>query len=273
MVVAAIKYFTWALVIPIIILYALDFYWNLISAPPDNSKWIIGIPALVAGFSLYLTLFGIVSLVKRRYPVFAVFLHFLCGLVFLGFLMAATLWTQKKEALGTGELVFASICVLCLIFYSLSKLDYLKKTLLGRSHNMVTAMLRFTGTPSILIYSFLLLSMIIPVIAVSIILIFDLSVNATWKAIFSISGFLWAWFFIRTLLQSSLLRLDTYASLFRPINFWIKQWKMLFLPALGLFLMWYFDWFPMRTWVIWVYSIYGFFWLIRTLGLLFAKKQ
>ena len=55
-------------------------------------------------------------------------------------------------------------------------------------------------------------------------------------------------------------------------HFCYKQCQYLFLPLVGLLLMWYFDWLPMKPWVIWAYCIYGvFIWLFRTARLLLRR--
>jgi hypothetical protein len=45
------------------------------------------------------------------------------------------------------------------------------------------------------------------------------------------------------------------------------------LPGLALYLHWLFQWFPMRTWVIVLYGIYGLFWLILSIANLKQIKE
>lgn len=274
---AAIKYFFWSLAVPVAILMIMEYKWHLLSDPPSN-KFLMGLPYSVMLVCAFLVLYGIVSLIKHRFQAFATFLYFPVNITLLCMAMAVNMWVQKKEALTTLDLVCVWICVFGLLIFSLSKLYQLKNVSSGKSHQMNSMMLRLGGTPSIIFFTYLLRLMFIPLLACGIVSIFHLSVNTTWKAIFSIYGFILAWDVIRMIFQCNMLRFSKQSSWnkerkkYQTWNFLLVQHQLMFLPELGLLLMWYFNWFPMKTWVIWVYCIYGLIWLSAS-GLTLLSKE
>lgn len=137
-------------------------------------------------------------------------------------------------------------------------------------HELRTGMGKVCGTPSTIFFEYALRSCFVPLLAFAVIWIGNLQINGFWRAVFSIYGFLWAYELIRVLLHSW----DLAKRRVRLSQFLLFQHYLLGLPELGLFLMWYFNWLPMRTWVIVLYGIYGLLWLWFTAGLLivFARK-
>jgi hypothetical protein len=274
----AIKYFFWSIAITATILILMEYQWNLLSDTP-SSKIISKLPLMVLLTGMIFITYGIVSLVRRRFKAFAEFLLFLVNIALLCFVIKSRMMVENVEILSTLDRVSYCIIAFCALFLSFFRLSVLKNVSTRESYQMNSAMLRLGGTPSVIFFTYLLRTMTLPLIVASVIWVFGLSISPTWKAVFSIYGAILAWDVIRMMVYCNLIRYkkDSFLSEERKKyyswSFWLLHIYLLFLPGLGLFLMWYFDWLPMKTWLIWVYVIYGLFWLWMAGGLLLAKKQ
>jgi hypothetical protein len=120
----------------------------------------------------------------------------------------------------------------------------------------------FTGPPSTMFVKFLLVILIPPALVVAIIWLGNLQVNQTFRAIFSILGFIWAYEILRVACialfdysEDVLKKGSCLGFLFISNLLFIHA---LFMPVFGYFLMWYFNWLPMKLWVKIIYSIFSF---------------
>jgi len=143
--------------------------------------------------------------------------------------------------------------------------------------DIATAMFKIRGTPWGILVKFLLRSLIPPGVVFSILWITGWEITPFWHAVFAIYIFLWAYEALRVFyrvwsMTYDVLPITNIPSSYYFCDFLRMQNNRLALPAFGMFLMWYFGWFPMRTWVIVVYCIYGFFWLLSTIGM-FMKSD
>jgi len=143
----------------------------------------------------------------------------------------------------------------------------------GSSIRMNSELSGSKGAPAPVAFSCGLCLLFFPLLIFGIFSLFGLVVNVIWKAVFSIFGLLWAWGLVFIAFRMNMLRFDNNTRPYQVLNFWCKQWFLLFIPALGLFVMWFFDWFPMKTWAIWLFGIYGLYWLIETVKILFPRKR
>jgi hypothetical protein len=142
---------------------------------------------------------------------------------------------------------------------------------------MSTTMLKIRGTPGAIFYNYLLRSMLLPGLVLTIIWVGNFEVNTFWGAVFAIYCFLWGYDIIRMVFQSIKINRNRYAPANNKggmlIDFILAQHMLLLLPALGLFIMWYFDFLPMPTWTFVLYCIYGGVWLIVTISILVAISE
>ena len=256
----------------------MEYQWQVISVTPSN-RYAAAIPYIIFLFMGLLFAYGIVSLIKRRFQAFAEFLYFVVNALFLMSCMVINMHLYQKEELSVLDKIALWVVVFFVLYYAIHRLRLLKNVLSGNSFQMNSAMLRLGGTPSIIFFTYLLRSFILPLLACSIVSIFNLSVSPAWNAVFSIYGFIWVWDVIRMMFQCNSLRFNKqpYSKKERRkkwINsFCLTQHSMLFLPEFGLFLMWYFDWFPMKKWLIWLFCIYGLIWLMSTGISLIIKEK
>jgi hypothetical protein len=123
-----------------------------------------------------------------------------------------------------------------------------------QTFSMNTMMLNVRGTPCAIFLGYLFRALLIPCTTFYIIRIWNLHPNAFWRAVFWIYGFIAAYETLRVLLVS--IRLTSKS---RLVNFLEGQLYCLGLPGFGLFLMWYFHWFPMPPWLFWLYLFYGIY--------------
>jgi hypothetical protein len=269
---AAVQYFFLSLAIPIGLLAFMGYLWHPPAVLPPGVH-----PA--AWFILFMTVwlicFGIVSLVKRQFRALAGFLAFASNLTLIALAVCAYLHISGLEAPPVSIRIIASVLTLGFLIVSLFHLSQIRSS---RSEVLNTSVLRLHGTPGVLFFAYLLRAMIIPVIVASIFWIFNLSVNNVWKAIFFIYGFLLLYEAVYTILKCLKIKFI----LFTPNpSFWSAyiviflqlQGRLWFLPLLGWFLMWYFGWFPMATWVKWVYGIYITLISIYTLTYLLSGEK
>ena len=269
---AAFKYFFHSIAIPSGLLGLAEVQFHLISDPPIKG-FLAGLPYIIACFSIFMCLYGIVSLIRKRYEAFAEFLRLTVNLTLCACWMMIHLRIQQKEALGTVEYICFWIVVFFMYSTSSEEMKKIERKLRRHYYTIKTMLMRFDGTPALIFFSFLIRSTGIALFICSIITLFNLSDNEIWKAIFSIFGFLWAYTIIRMLFRCNLLRFKENELPHKALNFGYSLSVFSFPPALGLFLMWYFDWFPMQTWVIWAYSIYGLFLLLVIVSFLLPQKK
>ena len=266
---AAVRYFFWGLLIPSAMLIFMEYQWSLLSEPPAN-KFVMALPYVVILLTMLFLGDGIISIIANRFTAFAVFLDFFikAGVVALFFRFGMIVF--RLETLPTSARVWACILVLYVLIVRLRHTAKFKNA--GGSQ-MNSVMLRLKGAPGMIFFAYLLRSMVIPLLAASIVWIFGLSINPAWRAIFYIYGFLWAYEAVRVTLKCLEMKLcsseaNTPLWIVRIILLLYMEVMLLFLPIFGWFLMWYFHWLPMPTWTIWLYSIYGFFVLWYHLGFL-----
>jgi hypothetical protein len=270
---AAIRYFFLGLAVPFGLLALGEYQWELLSAP--SGKLMTSIPYVIIFLCLWFIGFGIVSLVRRKFRAFAGFLAFICNIVLI--FIAFHFWTVAfhHETLPFAARIIISGSVLIALIIALTHVSQIK----GSGDKQInSSMLRLKGSPGVIFFTYLLRALFVPIIAASVIWIPELSVNNIWKTIFYTYGFLSIYDAIFTALKCLRMRLTEFPT---TVPFWAvrvvillhMEYMLLFLPLLGWFLMWHFGWFPMKTWLVWVYSIYGFlvFWL--TLGLLVSGEK
>ena len=269
---AYIKYFLWVLLLPACIIGLMEYLWNMLSEP--SNKFMAALPFVIAFFAALLLTNGIISIINHKSRAFAELTWAItrAGLAVLLFRFGMIVF--HVEMLPVVWRVVVCVLVLSALIASMVRINKLNHTNKFQQINTM-ALLGLKSTPDIVFSLHLLRTAIIPVLTISIIWIFGLSVNSVWKAIFSICGFL----MVYSITQVALKCLEQ--SFSKKVPLWLPrivlllymEMTLLFLPVFGWFLMWYFGWFPMKTWLIWVYSIYGFFALWMTLGLIISGGQ
>jgi hypothetical protein len=261
---AATKYIFCVTLIFFSLLVLSEVVCHALSAPPN--KFLNGLPYSFLLMWFFLVVYGLVSMVKRRLPAFGVFLEFVANLVTLAIIASSGMMIRKIEVLSLTDKIPVWAFVFVALFYAMSRLKLLKDENPGDYLN--STMFRLRGTPGVMYFSYLIRSLIIPIIAFCVLSLGNLSLNTVWRAVFCIYGFLLLYENIRVMLLCNMRRLKRS----KMSQFLHTQHVVLFLPEAALFLIWYFDWLPMPKWVSGVFIVYAFFWLIATISILTAKK-
>jgi vacuolar-type H+-ATPase subunit H len=244
----------------------LESQWHAVSAP--SGRIMKGLPYIFFIAWFFYAAYGVVSVVKQRLPAFGVFLAFIANVGFLSIFIDINMTMREITILPLIDEITVWALIFIILFYALFRLAVLKAANPGDEMNSV--MFRLKGTPGVMYFSYFFRSLIIPLIIVCTLSLGKFSsVNTVWSAIFWIYGFLWAYDNIRVMLVCNVRRLK-YSKM---SQFWLMQHSMLFLPEAALFLIWYFDWLPMPKWVSGTLIVYGFFWLLASIGLLMAKND
>jgi hypothetical protein len=249
------------------LLAALEYKWQIISSP--SNKFEQSLPLHICSIFLLYIVHGIISLIKRKLPAFAIFLSFITNTTFLlaSTIISASIFIDDttNSWLLYYRIAFWLLAFAILIFETV-KIGQLQNTKVD-SLNLNAS--RLQGKPGTIYFTCFFRSLLIPYIAFSIVTVGNLSLNPVWSAIFSIYGFLWAYNNIRIMLLCNALRLNRS----KASEFLYTQHLILFLPELALFLIYYFDWLPMPKWVVGLFIIYGFFWILSTIGILIAERN
>ncbi|MDR1601559.1 MAG: hypothetical protein LBS42_03925 [Tannerella sp.] len=264
---AAVKYFFWTTIIPVALFALLEYRWHVVSDPAAVGKFVRSLPYSLVMFWFFCTSYGIASLVKRRMPAFGVFITFLANMWLFYIYKNTYMIVQEKTALSLLDSISFWVLAFGILFYAMFKIQQLKA--MNPGGHLASTMFRLNGSPGVMYWTYFFRSLLLPLIAVCIIDLGNLSVNSVWHAIFSIYGFFWAYDNIRMMLLCNTRRLNRS----KMSRFWHSQHLILFLPELALFLIWYFDWLPMPRWVSGTLIVYGFFWLLSALGMLTMKER
>jgi hypothetical protein len=125
------------------------------------------------------------------------------------------------------------------------------------------------GTPGMIFFRFLTKELIFPLVVFAVFWIFRIGVPAWAKNVFHIYAFFWVWNVIMIMWNCLALRYKNSRRRHRGqvlVRFLGSQHIFLLLPGLTLYLHWLFQWFPIHTWVIVLFCIYGLFWLIMSIA-------
>lgn len=268
----SILYFALAFFIPLGILLLINMATGgqaLYPQTPAARVW-MGIYRIV-WFAILLG--GIKGIVKRGSKM---------GSVFVGFLIALFVMIMFGRNLVLGIPLLPApvwleiiIFIACLIAIGSANLQVSKLTLdlaADDAFSTRSLFIKMSGTLQSMFFRFAIRSFIFPVILVFLVSVFTPEIPEGWKAVFAIYGFWWAFAVLDMALQCNALRVQAKPGSSYNLQKKRKaatlgnlQARMLAVPAFGLFLIWYFGWWPMKTWVIVLYAIYMASWLIVTI--------
>jgi hypothetical protein len=269
---AALQYFLWWLILPVAALFIMYHTGYLEEVEEINLH--------ARTLLLFVTLSwpilfaqGIAGLVKLRFPLFGMFLFLLLNSCYIVPLIVGgcnergldlALMDLKPSLIPVALKVSACLYIVGLLCRNIYRLGLLQASPGNADLHISSSMLRLRGTPGVVFYTYVHRILLFVALVGSVLFIFNLSVNSFWKGAFAIYGFYAVYELIFVALQCNRARW---------CKFLQQQHLLLLLPEFGLFLMWYFHWLPMPVWVIWLYCIYGLFWLMMTSILLITKEK
>jgi hypothetical protein len=267
---SAVQYFAIMILITVLSWFLADSYGEQLQSSEEQLQT-LKLLILFAGAILLAN--GITSLIGRRFKSFQVFAATCFYVLFIitASMIAANIFGRDEPWLILKILV--TIYGLASLGVSVAKL----KPAPGQAMpSLSTAMLKVQGTPGAIFFSYGLRSLMIPGLVAAVLWIGNLQVNSVFHAIFSIYAFLWICETIRVMIMCWGMKFNNFYGSRKGKKlqeFMQTQYGLLLLPSIGLFLMWYFNWFPMPVWVIVLYSIYGFIWLMSTIALIQALRK
>jgi hypothetical protein len=262
---AAVKYIFWTALIFAAPIALLEYRWHALSGPANRLMG--SLPYVLALIWSMMAVYGLAGMVKRRLPAFGVFLNFIINMAFLYVLTQSGMKYLEITSLSTAGETGVWFFVLVILLVAVFRLSALKTATSG--DRMKSSMFRLNGTPGVMYFTYFFRSLMIPYLVACIASLSGWSVNPFWHAAFSIYGFLWLYENMRMMLLCNMRR----SKRSKMSQFWYTQHLLLFLPEAAMFLLWYFDWLPAPKWVSGAFIVYGFFWLLASIGILTAKKQ
>ena len=260
-----LKWIFWVSLVFTGILALLEYQWHAWSAP--TSKYLHGLPYSSVMIWFFYISYGITKLIGRNSKALSIFLRFLANVAMLFFYLHFYPIIQEKEVLSMLDKVsFVSIAFFILIYVFYQITITLKNS---REYNMNSTIFKLNGPPGLTYLTYFFRSLIIPLIIIAVVFLADLTISSFWQAVLWIYGFTWVWDNIRMMLVCNMRKRNNS----KISNFLHVEYMMLFLPGMGAFLIWYFGWWPTPQWVTIVYTIYGSFWLLATIGLLITNGK
>ena len=269
---AFLQYFLFGALIPCAALFALEYFTGAVtgSAAPFT-RFLVG--AFIVLWMFYLAR-GVNKLMGLIGKAFGHFLDLVSDcLLLLGLSEAAKLAYSLPE---TPIWMRAVVCVGSLLILLVGLALYRHLTDQGDVTKTKIMFQNVEGTPGMIFFRFLTKELIFPLTVFAVFWIFRIGVPPWVEKVFYLYAFFWAWNVIMIMWNCLALRYKSSHRRHRGqvlVRFLGSQHIFLLLPGLALYLHWLFQWFPMRTWVIVLYGIYGLFWLILSIANLKQIKE
>ncbi|MCL1821631.1 MAG: hypothetical protein FWG22_02285 [Prolixibacteraceae bacterium] len=270
---AAVKYFLLTLLLPIV--GTAVAYFGSTQENQFAAKGLAVLGLTLALFGIIFILRGVVSLIGRRFNAFSVFMLFFMDIGYALAIVFSIYTVLDMDILPVyAKILICAYTILALVV-AMVKMLALQKSVAGKNNYMNSAAMRLNGTSGIMFFTYML-RVLFPVILIfSIIYIFNLHASAFWHAAFSIAGFLLGLDAIRMALLCSAVGFarNSQAKMQRLFESLLYFYWIFLIPVLSLFIIWYFDGFPLKKWVILIYSLYGFFSLLLIIAYFGMKKE
>ncbi len=269
---AFLQYFLFGILVPLAALFALEYFTGAVSAAATPFVGFL-VNAFIVLWVFYLArgankLAGLISKALGH------FLDLISDcLLLLGLAEAAKLAYALPETPAWMRVV---MCVGSLLTLLVGAALYRHLTDQGDAAKTKIMFQNVEGTPGMIFFRFLTKELIFPLVVFAVFWIFRIGVPPWAEKVFSLYAFFWVWYVIMILWNCLALRYKSSRRRHRgqvPVRFLGSQHIFLLLPGFILYLHWLFQLFPMRTWVIVLYGIYGLLWLVMSLANLKQIKE
>lgn len=269
---AAIQYFLFGLLVPLAVLFGLDALTGIVTAPLTPVASFVAYTYIILW--LYYLIKGVNKLVGLKSKAFGHFLDIIAASLLCAALVRGGLLADNVT--DTPTWLRAVLCVAIFLVLSVGGGMFSHLSDQGDPSKTKIMFQNVEGTPGMLFFKFFTRELITPLLFFAAIWIFRVEVPLWLEKTLYIFTFLWAWNIISTMWNCIKLRYDHSMRLRKGkglVGFLAAQHILLLAPGLGLYLHWLFGWFPMQTWVIVVYCIYGFVWLMMSIASIKAIKD
>ena len=269
---AFIQYFLFGALVPLAALFALEYFTGAITAAATPFSGFL-VYAFIVLWIFYL-IRGVNKLLGLIGKAFGHFLDIASDcLLLLGLSEAAKLAYAFTE---TPVWMRVVLCVGSLLILLIGAALYQHLTDQGDVAKTKIMFQNAEGTPGMIFFRFLTKELIFPLVLFAVFWIFRIGVPPWAEKVFCLYAFFWVWNIIMTMWNCLALRYKNSHRRHRGevlVRFLGAQHIFLLLPGLALYLHWLFQWFPMRTWAIVLYGIYGLLWMIMSISTLKQIKE
>ncbi len=260
---AFIQYFLFGILVPTGLLYVLNHFTGVVSEIPNSTVGLL-LYIFYCLWGFYI-LRGVCMLVGLWSKPFAEMLDIIVDVAFV-----FALGTSVVKAYDLPEYpTWIRIVVSILVFIILAAGEGLFKLMNDEGNITETKIMfrNFKGSPSMIFFRYLTGNLKLAALIASIFWIGKITPPVWLEKTLWIVGFIWVWTLMISMWHCLVLRNN--ASKRRHIGerivfFIFSLQTYLSIPALVVFLHWLFDWFPMKTWVIVLISIWGLGALIQS---------
>lgn len=258
---AAIQYFLFGILIPFAVLCVLEGFTGCVVAPPTPFVHFL-VNAFIV-FSLYYLFRGVARLIGLANNAFSYFLMLLSDLaLIIGFLETVCI-AWKLEIAPIWLRIIACLAAILIVLFGAAMFNHLHSE--GDATKTKIMFQNVEGTPAKIFFQNLTKQLMLPLLVFSIFWIFRIPVPGWLNKVFWTYGLCWIWTIIGTMWSCIALRYESSRRHHKGeglVKFLRTLHSMLGVVALVFLLHWLFAWFPMKTWVIILLSVYTLFSLI-----------
>ena len=269
---AFLQYFLFGSLVPFALLFVLKYYTGTLTEPATPFVGFL-VNAFIVLWVFYLAR-GVNKLMGLIGKAFGHFLDLISDcLLLLGLSEAARLSYMLPE---TPSWMRVIVCVGSLVILLIGLALYRHLTDQGDVTKTKIMFQDVEGTPGMIFFRFLTKELIFPLTVFTVFWIFRIALSPWAEKVFYIYAFFFVWNVILVMWNCWALRFKSSYRRHRGhilVRFLGSQHIFLLLPGLTLYLHWLFKWFPIRTWVIVLYGIYGLVWLIMSIANLKQIKE
>lgn len=262
---AAVQYFLFGILVPLIALSTLEYFTEIVTMPPTAFVGFL-VDAFIVLWGYYLAR-GVARLVGPANNALSHFLMILTDLGLIFFLTDQVCQAWQLDSAPTWLRIVACIAAILVVVFGYTLFNYLRSE--GDVTKTKIKLQNVEGTPAKIFFQSFTKQLLFPLLVFSFFWIFKPSVpvwfdKAMWSYIL-----LFGWDIINTMWLCMSLRYDNSSRRHKGkgfVNFMKTFHFMLGVVALVVCLHWLFGWFPMKLWVMILLSVYTLFSLIISIG-------
>ena len=250
---AAIQYFLFGILVPVVIIAVLQRFTGVLNMPAAPLRmFLVGTFGVMWMFYLargIAILFGIAS------SAFGNFLNILSDIGMIAAMVRVIQFSWHMPTVPVWLRAVASVSILLVMMFGSALFEYLRDE--GDVRKVKITFMNVKGTPGKIFFQYVVKIMVVPVLIYAVIWTFSLTPPAWLVKTFLVLGFGYFWNIINAAFSCISLGSEKKGSAAKRFFLFLKTIvSYLFLPALVIYLHRLFMWSPVKTWVIVVMVIY-----------------